>query len=338
MKEEDVIGFFKSLKMEREFKPTNLFETGLRKFYENPFTELLAFFLSEPSFPKRDEFTSLFLDLLLNESDHTEPQNIGSEIYVETQVKTLSGKFIDMILYNDKYVITLENKIYHWLENPLDDYVNQINYRFPNHHKYYIVFSLSKTTTPALWRNILISDVFKMLKKNISFSYQDKWDYFLNDFLDHYIATVEDIMDEKTFQFCAENFTKFLYGNELLNNFLNEIIKIIQAQYPDIEGIIRRRDKDSIISIEFYLSRDKNILLILYLTQENKYLINIYFNNKKYNCSLIDFGNRYNKDKEGIWQGYYMYPEKALPNVDEAITEIFELIKYIYNIINQENL
>jgi hypothetical protein len=49
-----------------------------------------------------------------------------SDAQVRTEVHTATGKFIDLVIEGEDFVIAIENKIFHWLANDLDDYGKHI--------------------------------------------------------------------------------------------------------------------------------------------------------------------------------------------------------------------
>ncbi len=334
MEEDKIINFINSLEMKIKLKPVNFFDIGARGLYENPFTEILAHLLSQDcNFTEKDEFRYIFLKSFMNNFEEQEIKELASSLLVNTQIKTTNGYFIDMLLYNNKYVFVYENKINHWLANPLDDYVREIEIRFPKHKKYYFVFSLRNVNTPQLWKNILIGEVFKKIKKNICFMYTNKWDYFVEEYLDHYISLEESAMDEKTLDFCSNNFLKLLYGNKLYNDFLLEIIKKVKAQYPEIvTSICRNFGSEFSTAIRFYLYyKDNKTNVALALTDEGKYNVFIYLDPPTNNIHSIKINDdKYKSWSEGKWMCYCLIKKNEITELNDAIKEISNKVEYLF--------
>jgi hypothetical protein len=111
---------------------------------------------------------SLFIRALLtniNEKQHT--QLSLHEFKVETEVTTKSGKRIDLLIRGigkdeGKYII-IENKIYHWLHNDLEDYWNSCVTSEPD--KCGVILSLNWLQVPlsvsTRYINILHSDLIR---------------------------------------------------------------------------------------------------------------------------------------------------------------------------------
>ena len=80
-------------------------------------------------------------------------------IYAETEVTTNKGKRIDLLIFiNDTDLILIENKIYHILNNDLDEYISFIdgNEYYQKYKKHYFVLSLNKINNIQLpFKNII---------------------------------------------------------------------------------------------------------------------------------------------------------------------------------------
>jgi hypothetical protein len=222
--DDEIINFYENIDFtQRQHKEKNLFDSGINNMYENPFTEILSFILKPNSlYVNRDKFIQYFiLGLTGNEFIS---KSFCEEINVETQINTRAGKYIDMLLYNDEYVIALENKIGHIPINPFEDYEEEIKIRFISQEKHFYLFSLYSCEDIDKWNNKLIGDVFSKIKNIIKHKFNNKWDYFVNDFLDHYIEE-KIIMTEKNFEYFEKNFSKFIQGRNLFDQFIDQIVE-----------------------------------------------------------------------------------------------------------------
>ncbi|MDP4272176.1 MAG: hypothetical protein Q8909_18950, partial [Bacteroidota bacterium] len=161
-----------------------------------------------------------------------------ADIKVDTQHTTLNNKYIDLLIYNEKYILVFENKIFHWLANPLDEYVNDIQQRYPKLTPYFFVLSQSPIKTPLNWPNILIKDIFTHIKNNVNFSFTNKWDYFISDFLNHYIEDNFN-MNQEEFDFYKKNFARIIAANNVTNVFIEETINKVKSFLP--EGSISKQ-------------------------------------------------------------------------------------------------
>ena len=101
------------------------FDTALRKHYENPTTELLAFFLN----PENEHgLQGVFYQGLLaalaaqNQALAAQIERLGEINQVYTEVVTEQGSRIDLLLETDNGVVVGECKIGHHQNNPFADY------------------------------------------------------------------------------------------------------------------------------------------------------------------------------------------------------------------------
>jgi len=99
--------------------------------YENTNSKIYAYFLNQKNEPK---ISNLFISSLLNLIDEKNKSEIGKELNIEeysatTEIQTNEGR-IDILIEDktNESAIIIENKIYHNLDNPLNDYWNFINY------------------------------------------------------------------------------------------------------------------------------------------------------------------------------------------------------------------
>jgi hypothetical protein len=86
--------------------------------YERVASNIIAFFMDNK---RGHEFGNLFLDALLS-CVHWNVDEFGDDIQVETEIRTNKGYYIDILVTGKDKAICIENKIYAWLYNDLDDY------------------------------------------------------------------------------------------------------------------------------------------------------------------------------------------------------------------------
>jgi len=86
--------------------------------YENVCSNILKFFFDPAA---EHGLGDLFLLAFFRMAGITEPPDTDN-IQVSTQQRTAAGNFIDLIIDSEEFIIGIENKIFHWLANDLDDY------------------------------------------------------------------------------------------------------------------------------------------------------------------------------------------------------------------------
>jgi hypothetical protein len=322
--EEKIIAFFNTFEFpSKNSKEANIFDVGIHNMYENPFTEILSFILnSNTVYDNRNEFIKHFiLELTGNENISN---NFCKSLNVETQIITKTGKFIDMIIYNDEYVIALENKIKHIPINPFEDYEDEINIRYNSQEKLYFIFSLYKCENIGKWDNKLIGDVFLAIKNKLQFKHNNKWDYFVEDFLNHYLE--EKIqMTEKDFLSCEENFSKFMRGRDYLEDFSAEIvIRLEQGLKP---ASIKQVSWGEEIALRIRPFENDYPDVVLILNYENKFSISIYYTDQtdKNISELANIvGNKYSQWTEsgGKYICFELKKEYYFDKLNDAYGEL----------------
>lgn len=289
----------------KQQKPNdNIFEIGTRGFYENPFTEVLSFLLnSQSKYPNRDSFVINFLKSLPNLSNEVFDSFLN-DLKVSTQYTTINKKFIDLIIFNDKYILVFENKIFHWLANPFEEYETDIKTRYSTLSPFFYILSYNSTNIPPNWINVTINDCFEKIKNNLIFKFDNKWDFYIYDFLEHYIQTNKEKMTHQEFEFYTQNFSKIIAGNNYVNNFIYETTNKVKAKLA-IDSIKRTSgisDWGGNISraVRFYPFETMDNVVFVF-RNDGKFSISVYYY-KEYGNFISEISNIVGNHKYRNWQ------------------------------------
>lgn len=128
-------------------EPT-LFSVGGRGYFENPTTDLLAFYLN-PTAPHG--LGDLVLRSLLKCVGFTEDFELSLVEPPHREETTANRNRIDLVLVGPSWVAAIENKIGHAQVNPFEDYEQHLVERYPGREALRIVLSPAGTTTRATW-------------------------------------------------------------------------------------------------------------------------------------------------------------------------------------------
>jgi hypothetical protein len=174
-----------------EAKPT-LLEISGYPHYENVCSNILAFFFDPEQPHGLDQ--CLVKSLMLTDDwydvDH-------SEIIVEREVTTVQGNRIDLIIESDSHLIAIENKIFHSLSNPFDDYILYLKQRLSGSDKqlHTIILTLLPHEDISEFKVITYDNFFESLKKTIG-GYAINADSKFLGFLFDFIVTMENLNKE----------------------------------------------------------------------------------------------------------------------------------------------
>lgn len=190
----------KKLPQQEEPEQT-IFSIGSRGYYENPTTDILAFFCDNNAVHGLDD---LVLTALLN----CLPDNFQSldSTLVESpqrEVHTASGKRIDLLFESQDWVMVIENKIFHHQNNPFSEYEQFVKEdrhvaRFKDKKVVYVVLSPSGSVARPAWVGIsyprLIASIKEQLAEHFINQPLNKWTILLREFILH----LENIMAKPT--------------------------------------------------------------------------------------------------------------------------------------------
>lgn len=157
------------------------------------------------------------------------------------EVRTEYGR-VDLLLEGMDWVLVLENKIFHDLNNPFDDYVRYVTDSFQGKRHLYVVLS-PQGTAPSGWQGISYPTLLSNLKAVLSEAFYDlpmnKWMILLRDF----VLNLEQIMDsskrvpESTINFFLEHLSDIesvvARKEEAMRSFQIDLYKWLQDQLPN---------------------------------------------------------------------------------------------------------
>ena len=178
---------------------TNVFSIGGRGYYENPTSAMLAFFCNSE---KEHELGNLVSNALFKAlPNHIKVEKIKNYIRsgdyealkvisTEREVSTKEGR-IDLLLISDNWVMAIENKIYHHIQdNPLGSYEEYVNNNYSDKEHFFVVLS-PDGKSKGNWIPLRYSDFTKQVRSNINLDIEtislnqpvNKWLILLREFI-----------------------------------------------------------------------------------------------------------------------------------------------------------
>jgi hypothetical protein len=185
----------------------NIFFIGGRGHYENPISDLLAFFMDIHE-------VHGFGDLVLKSINEVAgfPVNDVSHITSpQREVVTDDGKRIDILVVGDDYVTMIENKIRHSVINPFKSYEDYLTTYHVGKRQNLLLLSVCDEIPPAGWTSITYEKLLIGIKKNLGeyiFKMQySKWLVLFREFLMNIEqeCNVDSTTDEQ-FEFVKNNY------------------------------------------------------------------------------------------------------------------------------------
>lgn len=206
------------------FKPT-IFEISKFPHYENVASNILAFYLSPTEV---HGFGGLFLETLFFLLDEKTLDFKNQNVVVKREYRTQANGRIDIVVVGDDFTVAIENKIYHTLENDLNDYSNSISKIKSKGNfiskKHKVLLSKFKELPSAGFKNILYDDLLYEIESRIKLINHEHNKYFtyLRDFIqthksNHHMLNSDDKL-----------FIEFLESNkDVASSFIESYNKTI---------------------------------------------------------------------------------------------------------------
>lgn len=180
------INEFSELPKPPEVEP-NLFSLGARGHYENPITDLLAFFFDTNAAHGLESLALEALIMLLPEGQ--QPRDLHLIRPPEREVTTGRGR-IDLLMVSSDWVIVLENKIFHAQNNPFDDYQDYVIKHYSGKTPLLLVLSPSGTAEGRDdWQGVSYLNLIDALKQKAADAFMNrpmnKWLILFREFILH---------------------------------------------------------------------------------------------------------------------------------------------------------
>lgn len=245
----------------------DIFSIGGRGHYENPKSDLLAFFID----PRKEHgLGSLFLRSLFDCMGESSLA-LALSATPQREVVTYNGNKIDLVLEGDDWVVVIENKIWHAAVNPFADYVSYAEdiyrgkiIRFvllcvrkeePNGWRQinWLTFAenlernlgipaappVKEVLLPAFVRNPdalpgLINNPFRPWRMDRGPDSSSKWPVLAKEFVLHIKKTCGDIeMDQKKFGFVQQYFSEIDSVLEMRDSYVAHIRDAVCSAIKD---------------------------------------------------------------------------------------------------------
>lgn len=224
-------------------KPKTFLGISKQPHYENVWSNIYAFFLRVEEV---HDYKDLFIKSLVNvihskwgQVEGDRPFVMIEDFEVITEVSTIKNGRIDILLSNPDQAIIIENKVYHYLNNNLDDYWNSVLGDLDDTAlKVGVILSLHPISKDKYsgydhsnkYVNITHLELMKEVMKNRAEYEHDvrvKYQVFLEDFNQNVINMSKPEMEEKELSFYLKNQSKInglvRFKKSVYNHVVSEV-------------------------------------------------------------------------------------------------------------------
>lgn len=213
--------------------------------YENVCSNILKFYFNPGGI---HGLKDLVLKSFLESIEYSDLQ-LTSEtgIEIKREVTTTNGR-IDILIISRHWVIAIENKIFHILNNDLEEYSDHLEKRYKGRKIIKVVLSIRKEEKlSGGFENLTYKDFIKQIDKNITSGEINKTSEFYL-YLNQFITTIKNLykpihMEKHEIDFLINNQDKIANLNALdqkLNMYINQrahkIENSLNNRYPQIKS------------------------------------------------------------------------------------------------------
>ena len=252
---------------------------------EVPFANLLAFFF-RPN--EKHGLKNFFIEALLNtkcseltgnsskfennllELNGFEFENttniIGENVKVIVEQKTtseqnlskseLNNKRIDILIVAENFVICIEFKINHDLNNPLQEYRKFVTEKYPDKRKYYVVLTPYRKVITGDAKNneefkqVILSHFVENVKQKLPENF--KTNFTTNKYYDYFIDFIQTVENRKI------KYERNIFFKEL-NQELTKDKKIISKFHTQKNGFLEIKKNNLKLKLRFFVNNSEII-------------------------------------------------------------------------------
>ncbi len=223
----------------RPERPPTLMEISGYPHYENVCSNILAFFL-DPGNPHG--LGTLFLDALVRAGCIGEQgREIGGDIQIRREETTRKGSRIDLLIQSESHAIVIENKIFHEISNPFEDYIKHVETHYVHLKKHLFILSLKPGGDVEPFKNITYEQLFNEVRSQLGYKVSRANTRYLTFMLD-FLNTVDGlregrIMNEELARFLEndDNLTKATDFFKRIDKFKNELRRRVLDLEKELE-------------------------------------------------------------------------------------------------------
>jgi hypothetical protein len=329
-------------------RPLTFLGISKQPHYENVWSNIYAFFFDiKAEHNLKDLFIQSLLELINKNTG--ERFHFKSLFEINREYPTNNNGRIDILLSNEKEAIIIENKVYHNLDNDLQDYWNSVE----QEKKQGVILSLRKMNKSQINHSKFIGishlDFLECVINNLPKYFSnvnEKYMIFLKDFYQN-IINITKPMDKKIINFFYENQEKINRIKAVRDDYIRYIIsEVEQARLginEELQSYANRNEE-----FRYYLCPNEgNLMITIYFadlfTEKKELLLIVEIQNElleqKEKIKNIEFND---KEKPYIKEDFYKsngsWAHFAFEIVKPTDEDLLKLGGFISNTINNSTI
>lgn len=307
-------------------KPKTFLGIAKQPHYENVLSNMYAFYFDVNEVHKvKDLFIKSLIELInastLAKDDVVFETFLNYDII--TEYGTKNQKRIDILLKNNEQAIIIENKVFHELNNDLDEYYNEIKVPY----KMGIVLSLYPISDIKHPRfiNITHLQLVNQIMQNLGnylLHANDKYIVFLKDFCQNIINLSHPVMEKESIQFYYKNQQEINQLVALETKLKEHIVNQVITAGNRLDGVHKYEPR---------VTNSNNGRLVYYVSPKNRNLmITVVYENllnpKKEMHIAVELQGNLLKDRKMYDQIEFTEEEKSI-----AFSDNFKNTNYTWS-------
>ena len=263
-----------------EIPEQTIFGIGSRGYYENPTSDVLAFFCDSEG---DHGLGNLIMEALFDALTVSNPESADfdfSDFSIitepEREVFTEDSKYIDILLEGNDWVMVIENKVFHKLNNPFKSYQQHI-YReeqYQGKHPIFIVLS-PKGNAPTDWLGLSYPALLDSIREKLAHAFitqpLNKWLVLLREFILHLEGIMSgSTISPETTDYILENLREIHQAERLkdktIKAFHLELLQELSTIFPNEKIDIKLSTWNKYPALRFSFKKwQSNSFVALYL-------------------------------------------------------------------------
>lgn len=321
-------------------KEKTVFSIGGRGHYENPISDVLAFFL-DPN--EVHELGPLVAQAMLSCAGiDASPHSIRA---IHREYVTNEQTRLDLVLVGDDWLLAIENKVYHTANNPFKHYQEHLEKEFTEKKdKLKLILLSPKNDKAEGWQSVSFTELAQAIQAGMAEQVLElpfnKWHFFLRDFLTNLKSlSGADAMDDTTFELLQENMSDIYKLEKIKETFNEEVkqrgLKLLEERIGKEFTVKMQKWASDVLAYRFKCDEwhhESEVVLVVGYGAKRSHKLRIYVDGpvlNKLNGVLKGAGYKYENKGESNdrWDCYFL--DKNYSSITKGLEELSKVAKLV---------